>query len=81
MGLGPVYAIHKLLQATDRKLSDFDLFEINEAFAAQVLACLAAMSSDTFCKEKLGLPGAIGTIPRDRLNWGTRWAPPATGWC
>ena len=39
MGLGPVFAIHKLLAKTGLKLADFDLVEINEAFAAQVLAC------------------------------------------
>lgn len=68
MGLGPVYAIHQLLEQTGRRLSDFDLFEINEAFAAQVLACLEAMASDSFCREKLGREEAIGTLPRDRLN-------------
>ncbi|WP_437230621.1 thiolase family protein [Planctomicrobium sp. SH661] len=68
MGLGPVYAIHKLLQQTGRTLSDFDLFEINEAFAAQVLACLEAMSSSQFCSQHLGREQAIGQIPRDKLN-------------
>lgn len=68
MGLGPVYAIHKLLKNTGKSLSDFELFEINEAFAAQVLACLEALSSDRFCREHLGREQAIGQIPRDRLN-------------
>jgi acetyl-CoA acetyltransferases len=68
MGLGPVYAIHRLLEKTGKSLSDFDLFEINEAFAAQVLACLKAMSSDSFCQTHLGRSKAIGEIPRDRLN-------------
>ena len=68
MGLGPVYAIHKLLQQTGRQLGDFELFEINEAFAAQVLACLEALSSEHFCREHLGREQAIGQIPRDRLN-------------
>ena len=41
---------------------------MNEAFAAQVLSCLAAWEDDEFCKKTLGLSGAAGTIPRDRLN-------------
>jgi len=68
MGLGPVYAIHKLLSQTGMTINDFDLFEINEAFAAQVLACLKAMESTEFCRESLGRTEAIGRIPRDRLN-------------
>ena len=68
MGLGPVYATAKLLKQTGLNLNDFDLFEINEAFAAQVLACLAAFESDEFAKKELGLSKALGTIPVDRLN-------------
>ncbi|SFI78245.1 thiolase family protein [Planctomicrobium piriforme] len=68
MGLGPVYAIHKLLEKTGMQLSDFDLFEINEAFAAQVLACLKAMESPEFCRHQLQRSQAIGAIRRDRLN-------------
>jgi acetyl-CoA C-acetyltransferase len=41
---------------------------LNEAFAAQVLACLAAWQDDKFCREVLGLPGAAGAIDRARLN-------------
>jgi acetyl-CoA acetyltransferase family protein len=44
MGLGPVYAIPKLLKKTGLTLSDIDLFEINEAFAVQVLACQRALN-------------------------------------
>ncbi len=68
MGLGPVYATARLLRETGLKLSDFDLFEINEAFAAQVLACLAAFESKSFARQELGLATEPGTIPRDRLN-------------
>lgn len=68
MGLGPVYATAKLLQQTGLQMSDFDLFEINEAFAAQVLACLAAFESDEFAKSNLGRSQALGQIPRERLN-------------
>ena len=68
MGLGPVYATAKLLRETGLSLSDFDLFEINEAFAAQVLACERAFASEKFCKSELSMPSAIGEIPPDRLN-------------
>ena len=68
MGLGPVFAIHKLLQANVLSLSHFDLIEINEAFAAQVLACQAAMSSLEFATHQLGRSVAIGEIDPGRLN-------------
>lgn len=68
MGLGPVYATAKLLKQTGLTLADFDLFEINEAFAAQVLACLAAMQSTAFARQELGLSSPMGEIPLDRLN-------------
>ncbi len=68
MGLGPVFAIHKLLQQTGRSLKDAELFEINEAFAAQVLACVGAMGSDTFARERLARDHALGEIDPERLN-------------
>lgn len=68
MGLGPVFAIDQLLQQTGRRLSDFDLFEINEAFAAQVLACLEALNSADFCRDHFGRSEAIGSIPHEKLN-------------
>ncbi|MDG2129802.1 MAG: acetyl-CoA C-acyltransferase [Fuerstiella sp.] len=68
MGLGPVYATAKLLQQTGLQLHNFDLLEINEAFAVQVLACLAAFESDAFAMKELGLPKALGSFPVDRLN-------------
>lgn len=68
MGMGPAYAIAKLLQETGRKLSDFDLIEINEAFAAQVLAVQKALASEEFSKNKLGAQGAIGLIDNEKLN-------------
>lgn len=68
MGLGPVYATHKLLKNQNLTLSDIDFFEINEAFAAQVIGCLRAFESDDYCKTYLGAPGALGTIDPDRLN-------------
>ena len=68
MGLGPVFATDKLLNQTGFALSDFDLFEINEAFAAQVIACQRAFASDVFARQELGRSAALGEIPPDRLN-------------
>ncbi len=68
MGLGPVLAIDQLLTATGLKLSDVPLVEINEAFAVQVLACLAAMSSRRFAEAHLNGAAPLGEIPPDRLN-------------
>jgi len=68
MGLGPVFAIDQLLRTTNLSLSDVPLFEINEAFAAQVLACLRALSSSTFATEYLNRGEALGEIGPDRLN-------------
>lgn len=68
MGLGPVYATHKLLKDLNLSMKDIDYWEINEAFAAQVLGCLSALESDEYCKQQLGLSQAIGKIDRTRLN-------------
>jgi acetyl-CoA acetyltransferase family protein len=46
MGIGPVPATRKVLEATGLSLADVDLIEINEAFAAQVIACLRELSID-----------------------------------
>lgn len=68
MGLGPVLSSSALLQRAGLTLQDVELWELNEAFAAQVLACLAAWEDEAFGREILGLPGAAGTIDRSRLN-------------
>jgi acetyl-CoA C-acetyltransferase/acetyl-CoA acyltransferase len=68
MGLGPVFAIDQLLRTTGLSLGDVPLIEINEAFAAQVLACVKAMSSSTFAAEHLDRGEALGEIDPDRLN-------------
>ena len=68
MGLGPVLSSTKLLQRNKLTLDTIELWEINEAFAAQVLACLAAWADESFCRRALNLPGAAGTIARDKLN-------------
>ncbi len=68
MGLGPVHATTPILQQHGLALEDIDYWEINEAFAGQVLGCLAAWQNDDYCKEELGLSGAMGTIDPERLN-------------
>ena len=68
MGLGPVHAATPILQRHGLGLADIDLWEINEAFAAQVLGCLAAWDDADYCREKLGLSGALGALPEERLN-------------
>jgi len=68
MGLGPVFAIAKLLARTGYKLNDFDRIEINEAFAAQVIACRLALESNSFCREHFSLSNPIGSLDPDRTN-------------
>lgn len=68
MGLGPVFATAKLLKETGLSMQDFDLVELNEAFAAQVLACQRAFESDRFAKENLGRSEAVGAIDPATLN-------------
>ena len=68
MGLGPVMSSTPLMQKHNLKLADIDLWEINEAFAAQVLSCLAAWDDADFCKQVLGLDAPVGRITHDRLN-------------
>ncbi len=68
MGLGPVHASTPILQRHGLGLNDLDAWEINEAFAAQVLACLAAWKDDAYCRDQLGVDGALGEIDADRLN-------------
>lgn len=68
MGLGPASAMGALLAARSMKTADIDYWEINEAFAAQVLGALAAFSDDAYCKEELGLDKGFDPIPMDRLN-------------
>lgn len=67
MGLGPVYATHKVLKQTGLKLSDMGVIEINEAFATQVLACLMAMDSESYCQEHFNSP-SLGFVDLEKLN-------------
>ena len=68
MGLGPVHASTPILQRQGLQLSDIDAWEINEAFAAQVLGCLRAWNDDDYCRSELGLPQALGQIDQSRIN-------------
>jgi len=68
MGLGPVHAMAPILSRNKLKTSDIDYWEINEAFAAQVLSCLEAWKDETYCQENLDQKKAFGQIPLDRLN-------------
>lgn len=68
MGLGPAYAVPALLQRQQLKLSDIDYWEINEAFAAQVLACLAAWQDEMFCQQALKLDNVFGKVSQSHLN-------------
>lgn len=68
MGLGPTLCATELMKRHDMGMADIDLWELNEAFAAQVLACLAAWNDADYCETVLGLDGSLGRIERDRLN-------------
>ena len=68
MGLGPCYAMGPVMQRHGLDSPDIDYFEINEAFAAQVLACLAAWKDPDFCRDELGREAAFTAIDEDRLN-------------
>lgn len=66
--MAPTYAVPRLLARNGLTLQDFDYYEIHEAFASVVLATLAAWDSDEYCKQRLGLDGALGSIDRSKLN-------------
>ncbi|MGL4306648.1 MAG: acetyl-CoA C-acetyltransferase [Mycobacteriaceae bacterium] len=66
--MAPTYAVPRLLKRNGLTLQDFDYYEIHEAFASVVLATLQAWESDEYCKERLGLDKALGSIDRSKLN-------------
>lgn len=68
MGLGPAHAIASTLEHHELTQKDIDYWEINEAFAAQVQACVLALNDPEYCKNEIGLSKAVGQIPDDRLN-------------
>jgi acetyl-CoA C-acetyltransferase len=66
--MAPAYAVPRMLSDAALGLQDFDFYEIHEAFAGQVLCTLKAWADPDFCREKLGLPAALGAIDRAKLN-------------
>jgi acetyl-CoA C-acetyltransferase len=66
--MAPAYAMPRMLDRADLTLQDFDLYEIHEAFAAQVLCTLKAWEDPVFCRERLGREQPLGAIDRERLN-------------
>ncbi|HHJ15580.1 MAG TPA: acetyl-CoA C-acetyltransferase [Gammaproteobacteria bacterium] len=68
MGLGPVHAIAPILKRHDFDSGDIDNWEINEAFATQVLACLSAWQDEDYCRDELGLEKPFAPIDEERLN-------------
>ena len=68
MGLGPVHAVARLLAARKIQMNDLKHLELNEAFAAQVLACQAAWASGDYARDELGLDAPLGSMDPARLN-------------
>ena len=68
MGLGPANAITETLKIHNLALDHIDYWEINEAFAAQVQACVIALNDPDYCHNDLGLSHTVGKIPSDKLN-------------
>ena len=68
MGLGPVHAMTPIMNRNKYTLDDIDYWEINEAFAAQVLACIAAWQDPEYCKNELGSRSTIGELNQEILN-------------
>lgn len=66
--MAPAYAVSEMLSDANLGFSDFDFFEIHEAFAAQVLSTLKAWEDPTFCRERLGCDAPLGAIDRSKLN-------------
>jgi len=66
--MAPTYAVPKLLERNNLKLSDFDYYEIHEAFASQVLCTLKAWQDPVYCRERLGLDDPLGEVDTDKLN-------------
>src|SRR5574341_714819 len=68
MLMAPAYAVPRMLDRAGLKLQDFDIYEIHEAFAAQVLCTLKAWESADYCRTKLGRSAPLGSIDRAKLN-------------
>ncbi len=68
MLMAPAYAVPRMLDRAGLRLQDFDIYEIHEAFAAQVLCTLKAWESEEYCRNRLKRSGALGSIDRKKLN-------------
>jgi acetyl-CoA C-acetyltransferase len=68
MLMAPAYAVPRMLDRAGMRLQDFDIYEIHEAFAAQVLCTLKAWESDEYCRNRLKRDAALGSIDRTKLN-------------
>jgi acetyl-CoA C-acetyltransferase len=66
--MAPAYAMPRMLARAGLRLQDFDLYEIHEAFASQVLATLKVWEDPIYCAARLGLAEPVGPIDRSRLN-------------
>jgi acetyl-CoA C-acetyltransferase len=66
--MAPTYAVPAMLDRAGIGLQDFDIYEIHEAFAAQVLCTLKAWESAEYCRETLGRTTPLGAIDRTKLN-------------
>ena len=66
--MAPAYAMPRMLARAGLRLQDFDLYEIHEAFASQVLATLKVWEDPIYCQARLGLAEPLGAIDRSRLN-------------
>jgi len=66
--MAPAYAIPRLLARNGLALDAIDLWEIHEAFAAQVLCNIAALEDPAFLREKVRVERPLGRFPRERLN-------------
>ena len=66
--MAPTVAVSEMLERAELRLQDFDFYEIHEAFAAQVLCTLKAWESERYCRERLGLNEALGSVDTQRMN-------------
>jgi len=76
--MAPAYAIPRLLARHGLALADVDLWEIHEAFAAQVLCNVAALEDEAFVREKAGVAASLGKFPWERFNPTAAASPSAT---
>src|SRR5690606_35504786 len=66
--MAPTVAVAEMLKRNNLTLQDFDIYEIHEAFAAQVLCTLRAWESEDYCRNRLGLDAPLGRIDPEKIN-------------